>query len=376
VTWVETEFVSFDKYLAKPKEQTMKQIFVIALMAAILLLAGCGPSAEEVATMTAAAWTATPLPTATPTLTPTATPIPYDVTVKIIDQDGNPIPGASVVLPESGEDSPVTADDGGQAAWNNLPGETGKLSVSAQGYFSAEQTLSLERGPNEVTLALERDPYGMLPADACAPGEKLLYIEDFQDGQAQGWQNITAALEFNANNGWSLEPLEEGNQVVSFTGLNENGDDLQDYTFENAVWRLKVQAKGNDGFSFLNWKHAQAPGGDTRYPLQWGGEALMALTRLSPDAGHFNVDSSNFRPKPDQWYQLEISSYDGQIQVWVDGKMLLEYQDPQPLSPGTIGLEAHIWNDPETIFYFNDLAVCELGAPFAPMPTPTPTPAP
>jgi 3-keto-disaccharide hydrolase/Carboxypeptidase regulatory-like domain len=354
----------------------VKQTFFAILLVIVLLLASCGPSTEEVATMTAAAWTATPLPTATPTLTPTATPIPYDVTVKIIDQDGNPIPDASVVFPESGEDSPVTADDGGQAAWNNLPGETGKLSVSAQGYFPAEQALSLERGPNEVTLALERDPFGLLPSEACAPGEKLMYIEDFQDGQAQGWQNITAALEFNANNGWGLGVLEEGNQVVSFTGLNENGDDLQDYTFENAVWRLKVQAKGNDGFSFLNWKHAQVPGGDTRYPLQWGGEALMALTRLSPDAGHFNVDSSNFRPKPDQWYQLEISSYNGQIQVWVDGKLTLDYQDPQPLSPGTIGLEAHIWNDPEVIFYFDDLVVCELGAPFAPMPTPTLTPAP
>ncbi|MFL7870374.1 MAG: carboxypeptidase-like regulatory domain-containing protein, partial [Anaerolineales bacterium] len=161
----------------------MKRIFLAILLAAILLIASCGPSAEEVATMTAAAWTATPSPTATPTLTPTATPIPYDVTVKIIDQDGNPIPGANVVFPESGNDGPVIVDDGGQAVWNNLPGETGTLGVAAPGYFSAEQSLSLERGPNEVTVALERDPYGLLPAEACAPGEKLLYIEDFQDGQ-------------------------------------------------------------------------------------------------------------------------------------------------------------------------------------------------
>lgn len=353
----------------------MKRIFFAIMLTTILLLASCGPSAEEVATMTAAAWTATPSPTSTPTPTFTPTPIPYDLTVRITDQDGNPVSGASVVLPESGDENPVPADDGGQAAWNNLPGAEGMLSVSAPGYFSAEQSLNLERGPNEVAVALERDPYGLLPADACAPGEKLLYIEDFQDGKAQGWQNISAAVEFNANNGWSLGPKEEGNQVVFFTGINENGDGLQDYTFENAVWRLKVQASGNDGFSFLNWKHAQAPDGETRYPLQWGGESLMALTRLSPDAGHFDVDRSNFQPKPDQWYLLEISSYNDLIQVWVDGQMMLEYQDPQPLAPGTIGLEAHIWNDPETIFYFDDLTVCELSAPFVPMPTPTPEPA-
>jgi hypothetical protein len=350
----------------------MKQLFFAILLTTVLLLASCGPSAEEIATMTASAWTATPLPTATPTLTPTPTPIPYDLTVKVTDQDGNPIPGAGVVLPESGDDNPVSADDGGQVAWNNLPGEEGTLSVSAHGYFPAEQALSLERGPNEFAVALERDPYGLLPADACAAGENLLYVEDFQDGKAQGWQGISAAVEFSANNGFGLGPKEEGNQVVFFTGVNEYGDDLQDYTFENAVWRLKIQASGNDGFSFLNWKHAQVPGGDTRYPLQWGGEALMALTRLTPDDGHFDVDRSNFQPAPETWYLLEISSYNDLIQVWVDGQMMLEYQDPQPLAPGTIGLEAHIWNDPETIFYFDDLSVCELSAPFVPMPTPEP----
>ena len=73
----------------------MKQLFFAILLATVLLMASCGPSAEEVATMTAEAWTATPLPTATPTLTPTPTPIPFDVTVKITDQDGNPIPGAA-----------------------------------------------------------------------------------------------------------------------------------------------------------------------------------------------------------------------------------------------------------------------------------------
>ena len=36
---------------------------------------------------------------------------------------------------------------------------------------------------------------------------------------------------------------------------------LQEYTFENAVWRIRYesQASGNDGFSFLNWNHAREP---------------------------------------------------------------------------------------------------------------------
>jgi len=72
----------------------MKQISRMVLAIAALLMAGCGSSVEEIATMTAAAWTPTPAPTATPT------PIPYDVTVTITDQDGKPLPGSRVIFPD------------------------------------------------------------------------------------------------------------------------------------------------------------------------------------------------------------------------------------------------------------------------------------
>lgn len=42
----------------------------------LLFMAGCGPSSEEIATMTASAWTPTPPPTATITSTSTWTPVP------------------------------------------------------------------------------------------------------------------------------------------------------------------------------------------------------------------------------------------------------------------------------------------------------------
>lgn len=60
------------------------------LLAWAFLLTACGPSAEQAATMTASAWTPTPLPTATltPTLTPSPTPTntPFvpRITLKIV----------------------------------------------------------------------------------------------------------------------------------------------------------------------------------------------------------------------------------------------------------------------------------------------------
>ena len=49
-----------------------KHLFFTVLLMVSVIVSGCGPSAEQAATMTAAAWTATP----TPTLTPTPLPHP------------------------------------------------------------------------------------------------------------------------------------------------------------------------------------------------------------------------------------------------------------------------------------------------------------
>lgn len=335
----------------------------------IVLLAACGPPPEEVATLTASAWTPTPLPTSTPPPTPTSTPIPFDLTVTVTDEVGSPIAGASVVFPESGNGKPVQTDGEGKFTWTNLVGEAATIQVSAQGYFSADQSATLQRGTNEVIVQLKSDPFGLLPSKACAAGEKFLYAEDFQDGKGQGWQNITAATDFAAQNGWSIATTGDGNTALFFSTktVADVSDRLQDFLFENAVWRLKVRetAPANvEGFSFLNWKQAPASGGETRYPFQIGVNLLADLTRLQPEAGHFSVGRSNLRQKSDAWYFFEISAYDGVIEVWVDGKNLITYHDPQPLPAGTIGIEVHIFKDADVTFTYDDFSVCELSAPF------------
>jgi hypothetical protein len=322
-------------------------------------LAGCARSESEIATMTAAAWTPTPPPT------PTATPVPYDLTVHIADEAGSPLAGVSIVMTESGSEEPIQTDASGAYTWTNVRGPTVNLSVSEPGYVSAAQPVTLERGLTEMALILQRDPLGLLAADACATGERLVYIEDFQDGKAQGWNNMTAGAELAADNGWSIAAEETGDQVGLFTGPHEGIDQLEGMTFEDFVWRLNVRARGSDGFSFLNLKWVPSPEGGTRYPIQWGTNALLDVTRLQmPTPGHFSVAQSTFRAQDDQWYYLELSVFQGLIQVWLDGEKLVEYQDPQPLPAGMISLEAHAPNDGNTTYAFDDLAVCELSGPF------------
>ncbi len=337
----------------------MKPKQIVCISALLVLVSACGPSAEQSATMTAAAWTPTPLPS------PTPTPIPYGLTVHVTDEGGAGI-GAKIVLLESGSEEPVETDASGTFTWPSVNGASGNLQVTAPGYHPASQPVSLERGPNELAVILQRDPLGLAAAEACAPDEKLLYIEDFQDGKAQGWQNITAAAEFGAQNGWALGPIEEGNNAAYFTGTFHDLDMLQDMTFDNVVWRLKVMTKGHDGWSFLNLKFSDPnPEGGTRYVAQWGANPQLDLTRMQfPSPGGFSVARNAFKAAQGQWYNVEFSDYQGQVQVWIDGKQKIDYQDPKPIGPGVISLEVNVPTDPNTAYFFDNLSVCELSGPF------------
>ncbi len=334
-------------------------LYALAL-ASIVTLVGCRPSGQPAATRTL-----TP-PTSAPPPGQTATPNAYSLTIHVQDANGAAIPNASVVIPEAGSTAAKKTDASGTLSWMNLPDPEVNLKVSAPGYYGASQPVTMNPGKTELVITLLADPFALLPADACAPNEKLLYSEDFEDGQAPGWPNITAAVDSHADNGWSVRAQSDGNQTASVTGIHESVDDLQGYTFKDVVWRLRVMEHGQDGFSVLDFRHAQAAGIDTRYAIEWGAAPYMSLVHMqTPDTGSNAGKVSTLRMQPDRWYYLEISAYQAVIQVWVNGRQLLEYDDPQPLPAGTIGLEAHIFKDPQTAYFFDDLSVCELNAPFA-----------
>jgi hypothetical protein len=157
----------------------------------------------------------------------TATPQPlpenrtgYDLTLTVTDLEGRPLGQASVSRLDPGG-QPVgdllTPNAAGVLVLNDLPTGVVSLAVSAPGYLPLEQGLIIEKGePANLTLALERDTLGLDPVDACASGEELLYIEDFNDGQAQGWRNISAAVESNAQNGWSKPRMASAPPLTSW----------------------------------------------------------------------------------------------------------------------------------------------------------------
>jgi hypothetical protein len=354
----------------------------LALMLFCILLSACGPSPEEqaatAAVLTAAAATntpsptSTPAPTFTPTPTPTPTPVPYDLSLLVVGEEDAPILGAKVVLAEI--DDMQNTDNVGQAFWYDLPGETVNLSVSAQGYFPQEITDTITRGVNQLSVNLDRDPHGILPSEACGPGEKLLYLEDFQDGEAQGW----AEIEFRAL-GWDLIPQHDsqGNLVSQFSCKAETQIQLQALTFEDAVWRIRFMPHGKPtwiGFSWYISGGYEIKQGNVDYsaygvPFSEGGMRVMRSQYPFPEITLLDIERYL---KPDVWHVLEISTYFDTVEVWLDGNHLVKYNDPQPLPGGALGLELQPSDYEGSWVYFDNLSVCELSAPYVPKPTPEP----
>jgi hypothetical protein len=357
---------------------SFKRFFQCGLLILLLgsgLLISCGPSPEEIAAtevaLTAAAVTDTPMPTPTSTPTPTPTPIPYDLTILITGEEDAPIEGATVVLTELGEESGTQiTDDTGLASWQDLPGETVSLTISAQGYFPSEASEVIDRGANQLTISLERDPFGLLPAMACGPDEQLLYINDIQDGVLSDWPSIDSKAF-----GWDIvpNPDEPENMVILQSGGSEAFASLEGFAFDDIVWRIQFITNAAPWISF-NMRMALEPYEteegtveDSRYVFTM--EDLSYINREEQPIRGSWVAGNPYIPKKDVWHQVEISTYEGELEVWVDGYRILAYTDPNPLPDGGIFFEVKP-EDGQTIYYLDNIVVCGLSAPYVPMPTP------
>ena len=358
----------------------MKRILTLTVLI-LVLLSSCGqPAATQ-----APADTPVPPPTETP-LPPT--PEPLSLTVLVTDESGAPIPGAEIIFPEAGAYVPVQADQSGTFKWTDLKRETASLKILAPGYFPTEQVVTLQPGLNEASIALKFDPFSLLPSAACGTGETLLYMEDFQDGDAQNWRNgdpasaasmyVAPAPDDAANSVFIFDASKMTPGPDAFLGANYAGVPSP---FGDVVWRVRFMVNKVTAPTF-NW-HEAGPsefGGQavdaTRYAFNFSSSSIdlrRTLFGLPGPLWDQSVDKGAFTQIPETWHWVEISSFQNHLQIWMDGKLRAQYQDPQPLPNGSIG----IWLGPiaeasTTMLYFDNMSVCGLSAPFTSMITPAP----
>jgi hypothetical protein len=305
------------------------------------------------------------------------------VTVTVVDEaSGVPIAGANLVFLELG-DTPAQTDAQGKFSWNNLAGEAATFQISAQGYIPAGDAITLQRGVNELTVKMRRDPFGVLPSEACAANETLLYVEDFQDGQT----DIRHYSDGNTPTPLGDAPDEAGNTVLVHDFTTPVGDYSSWFNktpsgelveFGDAVWRMRFMITQETDWG-LGWQKAgpnEFEGittSESSYGIYFNSARHAGITRSIwnasgqpvPDAGLGRVDVVLIL-EPKVWHYMEISTYQGKIQVWLDGKAAVETTDTTPLPPG--GFDIGRGN--AGVMYFDAISVCGLISPFTSMPSP------
>jgi hypothetical protein len=236
--------------------------------------------------------------------------------------------------------------------------------VTAQGYSEAEQQFALDRGLTEADITLARQPFSLLPSQACAPDETLLYAEDFQDGAVENWGTVPPGTTVPIE----VDPLAAENKVLL---LNFGGTDgefqVNPIPFQdNVVRRLKYM-----------------PGDHSRFSVGWGeggstGEFFIVLSSDGILLNYFVKDAgvktlSHGKPAMAQnvWHLLEISSINGKIEVWADGKLAASAEEA-PATEGTFLTMGSAFLPLESIVRIDDVSVCGLSAPFTSIYSPAP----
>ena len=317
-----------------------KYLIVFLLLGTVVV--ACGPSPEAIATMTASAWTPTPEPTLTPI------PLPFDLTVSLLDEDGETVFFNAAVSATEHEE--VLADASGQAMLMNLPGPDVEVLVTAQGHEPLTENVTLERGMNEITFTLTVDPIQVNPATACDEGQTLLYIEDFEDGFAQGWDGISRPR-------YAFEEIEGRGTVLTFSEENTEGTGTPieaGKEFGNFVWKWDTY-NDNDLFLHIHEKD------DRKYLIRFqpGGEGIQIIHQEGPDhkASAYR-GFNNF-----EWTSVAIAFYDNALEFYINDELYVALDDPEPIPSGELMMH---FTEPGAKASIDNMVICELTEPYVP----------
>jgi len=155
---------------------------------------------------------------------------------------------------------------------------------------------------------------------ACRPG--VLYCENFDDGRADGW---------DLGPGWKV--AQEGANYVL------DGSEHHWATLTGQAWddyRLRFRLKLLQGDIHLVYRHI-AREGPIRYFIGFHQGGLY-LSKQIRDT-FTDLAAVDMPHALNRWYQVEIVGWGGHLQVYVDGKLELDYTDRAPLPRGAIAFE-------------------------------------
>ena len=175
----------------------------------------------------------------------------------------------------------------------------------------------------------------------------VLFSDDFETGNADAW--IFYSGEPGATEGWQVESDPSGNHALRSSGHYWAG------LAQNTVWsdfRLRLRIKlFADAIHLCFRMKSQGS-----YFIWFAPSGVILSKQLSP--GGFTSVASNNTPNTLQiWHVVEIVSEGGNLRVVVDGNERIQYNDPEPITSGSIAFEAF----QDSIVYIDDVIV--IGPP-------------
>jgi hypothetical protein len=325
-----------------------KNLILSMIVAVVFTLASCG-SPSTMGT-----------PTSIPTIATTETAsVSYDLNVTVTDQSGNPISWATGIVQVSGNTLSKEADAGGRLTWQNMSKAGDSISISAQGYMPVQQPLSLVQGSNELSIVLEADPTQLNPGKICQPGQKVLYVEDFEDGKAQDLENVLEPK-------WSFVSADGHGTVLKVDAPGGNASTMSQTEYGNAVWLFDLSTTGMIDVNF-NWHYFETmEGGNaglSRYFVVYKPGETFTLNYQRPGEGNNKMaesDSPVF--EPDSWHALAIAYFNGSLSVWLDGQQAMSANQDVPIQKGALGIQIN--SSTQAPIELDNFVVCELTAPF------------
>ena len=151
--------------------------------------------------------------------------------------------------------------------------------------------------------------------------QDTVYEENFEDGQAQGWQ---------LEPGWQVT-VDGNNQVLAGQGH---------------VWARSNQSYGGDHRVSFRLKLLQGRihlvyrmNDSGRYFIGFAADGSDLNKQYWPDEFHHGLAASNTRHSLNAWHQVEIVGEGGALKFFVDGVQEWTYTDPQPLEFGSFAFE-------------------------------------
>jgi hypothetical protein len=254
----------------------------------------------------------------------------------------------------------MSVDGSGTISWSDLPGPDGTLSISAQGFSLVEQPLTIERGPNVLSVSMELVPFGLLPSQACGPGEEFWIADDFQNSES----NLLSDIKFNPP-GWSFvdDPDLPGNLLLSAAmDGDENPHGLPTFPSfqDNVVRRFSFYLSGAGVLQMETGASDNPPAGVG---------IIIGTNHIDVMGGGGLLDKAFYGATANTWHLLEISNYQGTLEVWLDGERAISTDETDSLMDG---FGAMLWIAPnfmdvQSAFYFDNFSLCRLTAPFESM---------